>query len=260
MEIIQANEAFKRTDQGLKFSHVKYLVKYEGGLYYGKWNDRHEPPTAFSQLDDIKKVKTEDRGPNISPGWSQIYIKTPPVLAYVQRSEADLEEDIRREVSVCEILKQNPHRNIAIYYGCQELNGRVSGLCFKRYASTLEEQVNPGHLNKDAFRSSRIVDDTVIAALPGILAGIEHLHSLGLVHNDINPSNIMLDEDDTPVLIDFGSCRYVGESLRGTGAGRTPYWYDPAVEIAESQNDLDAYDEIRRWLIGDAKEEFLFTS
>jgi serine/threonine protein kinase len=33
------------------------------------------------------------------------------------------------------------------------------------------------------------------------LEGIKHLHSLGLVHNDINPSNIMLDEHGIPVII-----------------------------------------------------------
>lgn len=43
------------------------------------------------------------------------------------------------------------------------------------------------------------------SGLEGILAAIKHLHSLGTVHNDINPANIMLDEDDTLNLIDFDS-------------------------------------------------------
>ena len=41
--------------------------------------------------------------------------------------------------------------------------------------------------------------------LEGIEHEIRHFHSLGLVYNDVNSSNIMTDEDGTPVIIDFGS-------------------------------------------------------
>jgi serine/threonine protein kinase len=37
----------------------------------------------------------------------------------------------------------------------------------------------------------------------GIKDGVEHLHSLGIIHNDLNPRNVMLDSEDTPVIIDF---------------------------------------------------------
>lgn len=49
--------------------------------------------------------------------------------------------------------------------------------------------------------------------LQGIESGIRHMHSLGLVHNDINPSNIMIDSADRPVIIDFDSCKQEGEKL-----------------------------------------------
>jgi tRNA A-37 threonylcarbamoyl transferase component Bud32 len=75
-----------------------------------------------------------------------------------------------------------------------------------------------------------------------------------LVHNDINPSNIMLDGDEG-IIIDFGSCRRVGESVED--AGRTYEWYDESVETARPQNDLDALEEIRMWL-GDVCTPFRF--
>lgn len=90
--------------------------------------------------------------------------------------------------------------------------------------------------------------------LAGIERGIKHLHALGWVHNDINPSNIMLDGDEA-VIIDFGSCRRAGESL--DGAGRTYEWYDERVETALPRNDLDALEEIRIWL-GDDSRPFQF--
>ena len=42
-------------------------------------------------------------------------------------------------------------------------------------------------------------------ALAGIESGIRHLYSLGLVYNNINPSNIMLDGNQV-IIIDFSSC------------------------------------------------------
>lgn len=81
---------------------------------------------------------------------------------------------------------------------------------------------------------------------------------MALWHNDTNPANIMFDEDETPVLIDFGSCRRIGESLRSTEAKRTHQWHDPKVDTALENNDLDFFDELRTWLIGSVDDEFLF--
>jgi len=52
--------------------------------------------------------------------------------------------------------------------------------------------------------------------LRGIEAGVSHLHGLGLIHNDINPENIMMDgvgDDMEPVIIDSDSCRKEDEKL-----------------------------------------------
>ncbi len=80
-------------------------------------------------------------------------------------------------------------------------------------------KVNPQHLNKPAFLLSGrpLVDDAMRAQLDGVLGGIHHLHSLGLVYNDITPANIMVEEDGTWVIIDFDSCWHVGEVLREHG-------------------------------------------
>ncbi|WDK16863.1 serine/threonine-protein kinase [Colletotrichum graminicola] len=83
--------------------------------------------------------------------------------------------------------------------------------------------------------------------LDDIEDGIKHLHSLGLVHNDLNPSNILIN-GCTWVIIDFGSCRYKGERL--DSVGRTYECFDEAVHSSRPQNDLDALREIRNWLEG----------
>ena len=257
MQVIQSNEAFKRIDGHMRFSYVDYYVQQDGALYRGKWKDRYQTPQTLEQLDEIQQIQTEDRGPAIDSTWSLIHVKKPSLDAYLN---PDLEEQLRREITVCELLRQHPHPNIAAYYGCQETRGRVSGLCFKRYRTTLLEEYMPQSLNKGDFPSTRhgVVDvNRARAYLEDILNGIQHLHSLGLVHNDINPANIMLDDNGTAVLIDFDSCRRVGELLGESHTKRTHHWHDPGVDTALEKNDMDAWEELKTWLTG-REDGYLF--
>ena len=259
MEVVQKNEAFKRIDGEMKFSYVRIFVRQDGTLYSGKWPNRLDLPKTLEDLQEVKRIPTEDRGPAVdsTSTWSAVYVKTPSLLAYI---DGDLEKQITREIETCELLRKNSHPNIATYYGYQETRGRVSGLCFKRYTFTLLEAVNPQRLSKAAFLSSarELVKGSMKSSLGGIFAAIKHLHSLGVVHSDINPANIMLDEDGTLILIDFGSCRYIGEPLRSTGAKRTHHWHDPSIDISLEKNDLDAFKDLQIWLSGSADEDFVF--
>jgi len=84
----------------------------------------------------------------------------------------------------------------------------------------------------------------------GVRKGLDHLHSLSIVHNDLNPSKIMLDDEDVPRIIDFGSCTSIGQSLKGVG--HIYECYDDRVQMASKSNDLDALAEIHAWMNGEA--------
>jgi serine/threonine protein kinase len=262
MEIIQQCETFKEENGKLQFCWQNFYVRHEGNIHYGTWDDRSTKPTHPSQLRNLKRIKTEDIGPEVQETWAvtleqNCHFKAPGLN---DLHDPGLEDTIRREVEINEILRRDPHPNIATYYGCREKNGHVTGLCFKRYKATMYQRVNPDYLNKDDFRSSaRLqVNDAVRNGLVGILDAIKHLHSLGLVHNDLNPSNIMFDELDVPVIIDFGSCRRIGESLVTTGAGQTDAWHDPTNDVVLEKNDLDAFEELKSWLVGSVDDAWLF--
>jgi serine/threonine protein kinase len=81
----------------------------------------------------------------------------------------------------------------------------VSGLCFEKYRTTLSYQVNPGYLNKSMFLASgrTRVDIGMRESLAGVRDAVSHLHSLGIIHNDIKPENIMIDEMGRFILIDL---------------------------------------------------------
>lgn len=61
------------------------------------------------------------------------------------------------------------------------------------------------------------------AALFRILDGLERVHEAGFIHRDIKPGNIYLREDDSPVLLDFGSARQaIGAETRALTTVVTP--------------------------------------
>lgn len=73
------------------------------------------------------------------------------------------------------------------------------------------------------------------------------MHQLGLIHNDLNPTNIMMD-GDTPVVIDFDSCKREGDRL-GSKVG-TPGWALEDEKYARWANDLHSLEKMREALSG----------
>ncbi|KAK0840353.1 hypothetical protein LTS02_017218 [Friedmanniomyces endolithicus] len=74
---------------------------------------------------------------------------------------------------------------------------------------------------------------------------IDYIHSLGLAHNDLNPSNIALDRNNDPVIIDWGSCKEFGELLLSAG---TPGWIQDEFDVSRKEHDLYALDKIMAWM------------
>jgi serine/threonine protein kinase len=109
------------------------------------------------------------------------------------------------------------------------------------------DKMNPSHLNKAELLQEAPQDTEIILNnyLVGIKRGIDHIHSLGLVHNDINPNNIMIAQADN---LGFDSCLREGLPLGFTK--RTFEWHDPNAQFSHPSNDSWAFKEVRTWLIG----------
>jgi hypothetical protein len=61
----------------------------------------------------------------------------------------------------------------------------------------------------------------------GVVLAMRYIHSRKLVHRDLKPRNILLDENLEPRVADFGSARSLDMTLTLSGALGTPYYMPP---------------------------------
>jgi serine/threonine protein kinase len=238
MEVYEEKEAWIPVQNDFEFSHTSIILKNPatGAMFYAQTKHRYRVHEKISPHElDVHPIPLDDIWPPISrasnltrapmPAPTNCYIKQPSLLGYPElRARYRLSDMLLHEAQVCETLKQRPHPNIAEYIGSIIENNRVTGLCFAKYVGTLAERLND---------TTRPLNRSL--CLQGIKCGLEHLHSLRLIHNDINPFNIMLTASDTPVIIDFDSCQKEGDGL---GAKRgTIGWTDEEFDIARPEND-----------------------
>ncbi|KAF1365713.1 hypothetical protein EJ07DRAFT_160821 [Lizonia empirigonia] len=160
----------------------------------------------------VPKKGGADVQPKANPTFTQApeplpctcYVKQPSFLNYEDTTNGqDYARQILTKVEACEVLRLHPHPNIARYLGCVVEDDKTD---FDR-----------AHFQRK------------------IKVGVEHMHKLGLIHGDLNPTNIVLD-GDCAVIIDFDSCKREGDRL-GSKAG-TPGWELGDTEYARRENDL----------------------
>lgn len=170
--------------------------------------------------EEIYPVLPADEGLAVAPDdTTGFYIKRTAWSTYLDfRGTEFLPKLMLKEARAMEFLTKHPHPNIVGYFGCRVKRGRITGLVLETFAFPHDlgfVKIRPD-LFKEAIDKGRI--------LSGLRSALDHLHALGLAHNDINPANIMIGDGGEPKLIDFGSCEPFGEHLMSAG---TPGWCQP---------------------------------
>ncbi|GAO19885.1 uncharacterized protein UV8b_06042 [Ustilaginoidea virens] len=189
--------------------------------------------------EELTRYEPQQQGNGPAP-----YLKAPKPGHYQDGSD-DLASRLLNEAMIYEKVLNNPHPNLASYLGCVVEEGRIVRLALKRYNESIDDRCQ--RASPDEFTLGQRM-----ACMDQIEAAAEHLHSLGLAHNDISPSNIMFDDDGRPVLIDFDACAPLGDPL--AKGGLVTGWKGPiageGLEFKQSSAICDklAIQEIRKYL------------
>ncbi|KAM3417751.1 hypothetical protein BST61_g5982 [Cercospora zeina] len=166
---------------------------------------------------------------------AKLFLKRPQIHCLLEEFGGSIVPQILfEEVQVLEFLARHPHANVVPYHGCMVKRGHITGIALTRYQKILEHRFYDDASDLDLDRFECQCRDA-----------IDHIHSLGLAHNDLNPSNIALDNDDNPVIIDWGSCKEFGGLLLSAG---TPGWIEDDFDVSKKEHDFFALDRIMAWM------------
>jgi hypothetical protein len=177
-------------------------------------------------------TRDEDRG---DANAEKLALKVPEYSANAARqlSEAEFLKMFREEAGALIALPQHPNlaRFVTFDAGSKPKPILVMGLV---EGVTLERLLETRGL--DARRALRVLDD--------VLRGLEAMHSVGVGHLDLKPSNVVLRRGEEAVLVDFG---LAGRHIR-PGCATGPYgapevWgaLDGEVELSPAKADIYAF-------------------
>ena len=158
---------------------------------------------------------------------------------------------MRRELMISPLLVQRFRREIRLVSGLQHPNvlsvafaGEQGSLVY--YAMRLVH----GETLKDFLkRRGRLSIPDALRAMYGIAAGLQYAHERGIIHRDVKPSNIMFDDQNRPLLLDFGLARALaphGGTLTASGEViGSPQYMSP--EQAAGSRKIERATDIYSW-------------
>ncbi|KAG6094461.1 hypothetical protein E4U30_003335 [Claviceps sp. LM220 group G6] len=208
MEVYKFAQMFVEIDGEHEFDLTRVVLRGPNGdFYYAETKDRVFTSSEID-IDSLEKISIDTD--KCWPRYSARLLRAPspvPPDSYVKEAEfihyntnSILRNLAAHEIEAFELLRQHPHPNIVEYRGCVVSDGRISGICLAKLEMSLYKRMQDSTpFDKGLF-------------FEGIERGIRHLHSLGIVHNDINPKTIMLDKLDRPVII----CLDIWRSINGS--------------------------------------------
>nr|CAH7761548.1 unnamed protein product [Callosobruchus chinensis] len=154
-------------------------------------------------------------------------------MSYLGKQSLEKWQDILKEIK---FLKQLKHPNTIEYKGCYLRDNTawlVMEYCLGSASDIIEVHKRP------------LKEDEIAAICDGVLHGLSYLHEYGRIHRDVKAGNILLTENGTVKLADFGSASIKCPANSFVG---TPYWMAPEVILAMDEGQYDGKVDV--WSLG----------
>lgn len=149
------------------------------------------------------------------------------------KDSAEKWQDITRELIV---LSNLSHRNTIQFKGCylkEHTAWLVMEYCLGSTSDIVEVHKKP------------LKEQEIAAICKDALSGLEYLHSFKYIHRDVKAGNILLTEDGTVKLADFGSATMNSPANSFVGS---PYWIAPELILAMEEGTYDVKVDV--WSLG----------
>ncbi|KAL0266580.1 UNVERIFIED_CONTAM: hypothetical protein PYX00_009082 [Menopon gallinae] len=154
-------------------------------------------------------------------------------MSYLGKQSLEKWQDILKEIR---FLRQLKHPNTIEYKGCylrDHTAWLVMEYCLGSASDIIEVHKRP------------LKEEEIAAICEGVLRGLNYLHSLDRIHRDVKAGNILLTENGTVKLADFGSASIKCPANSFVG---TPYWMAPEVILAMDEGQYDGKVDV--WSLG----------
>lgn len=143
-------------------------------------------------------------------------------------------EDIQMDIMLREarIASKLQHENIVRIFDVGEHRGKVF---------IVSELIRGVSLSAWQDRQRRGVD-TILRVCVQIARAIDYAHRQGVIHRDLKPGNILVDEQDCPRILDFGLSRSLGSSEDSVLTPGQPIGTPAFMAPEQVRGDADAID------------------
>lgn len=133
-----------------------------------------------------------------------------------EESQTQYQEGLQRFLTEARTLVKFRHPNIV----------RVMAVFEANNTAYLVMEYEEGERFKEAVSKAGGADELILKNLMlSIIDGLEQVHQYGFIHRDIKPVNLIIRNDGSPVLLDFGATRVADGDARHTSfvsVGYTP--------------------------------------